>query len=65
MVRAKSWMPFEASFEPVPAERYGRRGTRRRLTTNTDAGIPADQNKGRHNGCQADGRALRAAASSG
>ena len=45
VVRAKSWMPFEASFEPVPADATVGVGRAADLTTNTDAGNPADQNK--------------------
>lgn len=45
VVRAKSWMPFEASFEPVPADATVGVGRAADLTNNTDAGNPADQNK--------------------
>jgi len=46
VVRAKSWMPFEASFEPIPADATVGVGRAADLTTNTDAGnSPADQNK--------------------
>ena len=46
VVRAKSWMPFEASFEPVPADATVGVGRAADLTNNTDAGNPpADQKK--------------------